>query len=183
MTIKRFKNNQLENFEESGGTRQFLSLLRAVDPRIQWQRMVNGENQRVNLPSSSVPPRGRLFAFILSFVIWVAPNCNGGVARRENCGCNKLCVPYVTAFHSSVESCLPPLTRRIGSSFANGTKVCAASSFHKLFPQGGDIYLQYLRTDLWRTLFCASLRWIRCCKMAGCAGTPKLDAIKQESVA
>lgn len=83
-----------------------------------------------------------------------------------------------------VESCLLPLTRRIGSSFANGTKVCAASSFHELFPQGkGDMYLQYLRTDLWRTLFCASLRWIRCCKMAGCAGTPKLDAIKQESVA
>lgn len=128
----------------------------------------------------SFAPRGRLlFAFILSFVIWVAPNCNGGVAAKTAGAIN---FAFLTSPRSTPRNnpCLPPFKRRIGSSFYANT-VCAfqARYFHEERAGGGGgeergIYTsQSLGADLRRTLFCASLGWIRCCKMAGCALVPQ----------
>ena len=80
-----------------------------------------------------VPPRGRLFAFILSFVIRVAPNCKRAVASlaAKTAGAINFAFLRHRVPPRLVQSCLPPLTRRIGSSFANGTKVCGG----KLVPQ------------------------------------------------
>lgn len=56
----------------------FLFLRPAVQEYVNREALI-GENQRVNLPSGRA--RGRFFAFILSFVIWVVANCNGGGAH------------------------------------------------------------------------------------------------------
>lgn len=56
----------------------FLFLRLAVQEYVNGEALI-GENQRVNLPSGRA--RGRFFAFILSFVIWVVANCNGGGAH------------------------------------------------------------------------------------------------------